>query len=380
MSKRIKYIIILLFLIFIFGTSCSRKPEHFNRIYTEENIIKDTGLKNSSSQENDVFEVYYFSLPKLEKGELGGLTVYGDKIYYIVQILKEYSNVKEVSNIYEYDTITDKIELIYKIEDSEVLWVNELRADENKLYWTTLKANEDCVLESFDLKTKSVEEIHSVSFGEIYQPIVLGGNSEYLSWYEYDFAEKAYKLNYYNLKEKEILSINEDDLFFDTYDRASINEKGGLILTEESDTISFNLFNLKNRQIKRMFSLSKEVGCIFPQISNNYIVWEENHSRQGIYVYSLKLNEISKIDLKELDIRIFSMHLDDNILYINTKKEIVYFDLEKNSYGIIAKTSLSKELTLDAYYCIAKISFDGQFTYLLDNHPEYHACIIKRKK
>lgn len=382
MSRRIKSIVIILFIVFlsiiIFG--CSTKYEHINSIYTEENITSHTELfKETASQVDNIFEVDYFRLSISEKGELTDCTVYGNKIYYIFQFLKKYSNIAEISRIYEYDTITGKSRLIYEIEDPDVLWVNELRADEKKLYWTTLRENK-YTLESLDLKTQRAEKIHSVSNEKINQPIVLGGNNKYLSWYEYDVAKNLLKFMYYNLKEEEISYVNEEGIFFDTFDRPSINKEKALILQDVNSKISFNLFNLKNFQIEHRFSLSKEMGCVFPQVSNEYIVWRDKYSERNIYVYNLKLNNVSKINLKELDKNIFSMHLYDRILYINTGEDIMYFDLEETSYSIITKASIHNKSLIGGNYSLSKISLDKQYISLFRNYPEYYVFIVKYKK
>ncbi|MDD4550449.1 MAG: hypothetical protein PHT79_11910 [Syntrophomonadaceae bacterium] len=395
MNRVINSIIIILILvsfsIIIFG--CSAESQQVNHIYKKENISNQTKyFKNIVPQNDNIFEVNYFPLSVSEeiegvREEIGGCTVFGNKIYYIVNFPEEQSTIAKLSRVYEYDTITDENKLIYEIKDPEVTWVNELRADEKKLYWTTVGINK-YTLESFELKTQKVEKVHSVSYEPRGRPIVLGGNSRYLSWYEYDVATKLFNLTNYNLTEEKISFINEDGIYFYGFARPSINGDEALIIKDVNDKLSFNLINVKNFQIEHKFNLSKEIECIRPQVSNDYIVWNDKLG-ENIYFYDFKLDDVSKISFRELlDKSVFSMHLYDNILYIRTTtdEDIWFFDLREKNYGIITCIEAIESLPIsgDANYSSSKISLDNQYISLLVDYTEqytkHYACIIVYSK
>ncbi|MEG6616206.1 hypothetical protein V6C27_07180 [Peptococcaceae bacterium 1198_IL3148] len=333
----------------------------------------------------NISEVNYFPLPISNEGiltDLTDLTVFGNKIYYIVNFLKEQSTTAKLSRVYEYDIITDEGKLIFEIQDPEVVWVNELRADEKQLYWTTLGTSK-YTLVSFELKTQRVKEIHSVSYEPINQPIVLGGNSRYLSWYEYDVLTNSFKLSNYNLTEEGISFISKDIFHFHKFARPSLNEDRALIIKDVNNNLSFNLINVKNYQVEQMFNLSKEIECIWPQVSNDYIVWNDMRG-ENIYFYNIKLNDVSKISFRKLlNENIFSMHLYDNYLYIvSTGNEILLFDLKEKNYCIITGLDIFP-MFLDASYSSSKISLDRQYISLLTDfsglYPKDYAYIIKPK-
>ncbi len=385
MTKKMQHIhkILLISLIIILFCGCSNRSGQVNYIYADENIPNQTKLYKGIESMKDEFAVYYFPLSIPEKGELSDITIFGNKIYYIVQLLKMQSNIAEVSRVYEYDTITDTTTLIHEINDPEVTWVNELRANEKKLYWTTLK-NEQYTLESFELNTQRIEKIRLVSNNKVYQPIVLGGNNQYLSWYEYNNMTSSFNFMYYDILEEKVSSINVENIFFDTFDRPSINQEKGLILKRVNDKISFNLIDMNNLQIENKFNLSNELGCVFPQISDGYIVWRNSYNSNDLFIYDSKLNDLGKIDFNELNINIFSVHLNDNILYINTSKDILYCNLDNKNYSFIAKENLFKDSFLEWDYSSSKISLDKQYISLFrgyhKNTPEYYGFIIKPVK
>jgi hypothetical protein len=379
LNKSVKSTVIMLFLLnfSIIVIGCNAKYGNVYNTYTEEIIINQTGtFEEIPFQDNKIFNVHVFPLPIHEHGELTDITGYGNNIYYIVQFLKWQSNVAEVSRVYEYNVITDKHKLIYELEDPKVYWVNELRAGKGKLFWIILEENK-YTLESFDIKTQKVEKIHSVISHKVDQPIVLGGNHRYFSWYEFNDETNSYNIAYYNLENKEITHIDEVGVFFDIYDRPSIAERQALVLVEKNDKTSFNLVNLKNLRKERIFDLSKDIHCFWPQVSKDYIVWRD---RYAIYYYSFRHNHVSKICFNELGINIFSMHLYDNFLYINAIEDILYFNLEEMNYSIITDVSFYKEAFCCPNYILAKISLDKQYICVLNKYPEYYVTIINPRQ
>ncbi len=382
-ENKTKLILSIILVLSILG-GCTIKSKHTDSIYADINIDDRTELfEENNIRSNSNFQTYYFPLYIPEKGEIGDITVFDDKIYYIVLFIKDMSNIAERTRIYAYDTSTEETTLVHEIKETEVFWVNELRANNDKLFWTTLKENK-FTLESFDLKTKKVTKIHSVTNNSIFQPIVLGGNNKYFAWYEYDNIDNTPSLVHYNLTQNIISYINEENIFFDAFNRPSVNQEKALILKETDDMISFNLVDFKGNEAEKKFNLSKELGCIFPRISDDYIIWQNAYRENKIYIYNIKLKEIYTINLNELQINIFSIHLYNNIIYINTSKNIFYLDLDKKKFGLLSDNNFLKESFIEWNYTSSKISLDGQHISLLSvynkGYLDYYACILKYYK
>ena len=121
MNRIINSMIIILFLVsfnlIIFG--CSTESRQVDNIYKKENISNRAESFNYIiSRNNDIFEVNYFplSVPEIEgvREEIGGCTVFGNKIYYIVNFPEEQSTIAKSSRVYEYDTVTVQTNLFMK--------------------------------------------------------------------------------------------------------------------------------------------------------------------------------------------------------------------------------------------------------------------------
>lgn len=184
MNKRVNkmiitFIVICTFLLtFVCGGHRESKSAQF--IYTIQDINNKTSQYKINESMDNYYTNYYQLIPP-GKGEIGDCTVYGYNIYYIHQVLKDQSNVAEVSRIYKYNIENDETTLIYEEKDPAITWINELRAKDNKVYWSSLKDNK-FTLKSLDITSSKINDIYTVED----QPIVLGGDMNYLSWYEGD--------------------------------------------------------------------------------------------------------------------------------------------------------------------------------------------------
>lgn len=359
-------------------TGCKSESKITQSVYMTKNIEDRTkSFKQVDFQNITDYEVQYFELPLLEEEDISDFTVFGDKIYYIAVIVPDQANFAEKSRVYEYDTYTEKSKLIYETGVPEVRWMNELRADDKKIYWTSMAGNKN-ILESFELETQKKEEIKVLYSEEVYQPIVLGGGDDYLSWYEYDDKAEVFKLMLYDLKEGIITDYADKNLLFDTYTRSSTDGDKALILKLVNNEVSFDLINISNKQSEYIFSLSDKVKAITPQVSGKYIVWWNDYGGSIISVYDMENEDIWSIDFDELNIDIFSMHIDGDVLYINTGEDIYYCNLEEKNYGILTENIPHKESTLDIHYTLSKITIDKQYVSKLERYPQYcYVCIIK---
>lgn len=374
MANKMKSILLLWVLISILFMGC-QDSSPLAVAPNGENIVDQVkSFQEIQLKDNGAFQVDFHQLPIPEGGELGDITIWGNKVYYIVEYLKALgqANAAEISNIYELDIVSGENKLIYEYKHTDVAWINELRADEQCLYWTEVGEKQYNLIR-FHLTTGKAEKIHSVYNESIYQPMVLGGSNEYFSWYEYDPEGKNFNLMFYHLKEQSLASLKGKRLFFDTFDRPSIYQDHALVVKEAGDQISFNLFDLERQSESQKFDISKAIGCAFPQVSEKYIIWRSSYGENNIYVYHLPYKEVYQLDFSKLGIRVFSAHLSDHLLYINTNEDLLICNLEERNYGFLTKDSFYKKAAPEYVITLGKFSLDGQYVCQLSTYSNRNA-------
>lgn len=377
---------ILLILCSFFLIGCNNslfdKSEVINR-FTDRDIINQTKFfKKVENNDNIPFDVFYKSIDIPAGGELGGLTAYGNILYYIIDYRKPMSNNVNSTEIYSYNWEENRKEKLYTINDPSIVIVNELQADADNLYWSYFDKKEYQLVE-FSLNTKTLNHIYSASFNEM--PIVLGQQGDYLSWYMYENVKNKFNLNIYNPHIKKLSTINLDgeDLKVEPYDRPSLSGSEVLLLQKKDKDIVFSTFEEESIHHNNIFEVSSNLGnCFRPQISKNKIVWMDQLGKE-IYYYDRKDNTLSYIDIDHFYISIFSMNLIEDYLFIvNRNSDIVYLDLNNKTYFDFSDTFKES---------ILKNEFPGIWDYgyshftrdkkilsevLLDNKNKAFICII----
>lgn len=392
-KKKLHYVVFFLILLTLFSPfliRCNDLP--FNEsevvhIFTDRDIINQTRLfKKVEKNDNISFNAFYKSIDIPDGGELGGITAYGNILYYIIDYRNPMSNNVNSTEIYSYNWEESKKEKLYTINDPSIAIVNELQADENSLYWSYFDKKEYKLVE-FSLNTKTLNYIYSASFNQI--PIVLGQKGDYLSWYMYDNVKNKFNLNTYNphIKKLSTINLNGEDLKVEPYDRPSLSGTEVLLLQKNDKDIFFLTFEEENKHPNKIFQVSSNLGnCFRPQISNNKIVWMDQLGKE-IYYYDRKDNTLSYIDIKHFDISIFSMNLIEDYLFIvNRNSDIVYLDLNNKTYVNFSDTFkeviLQNEFPGKWDYGYSHFTRDNKILseVLLDNKNQALICIIKGNK
>lgn len=301
---------------------------------------------------------------------------FGNKVYYLVNFTKPMSNAAERSELYEHDMVTGTSSLLCSWVDPETYWMNELRADGDMVYWTRLTTDERCILEGFDLRTQEIYQIYSAR-----HLIVLGGDNEYLAWYDAvttDYVDTVF----YDMSARQVFSQRQDAMYLDNWDRLSMRDDKLLILRGDDDAYTFSLLDVKTNEAENLFVWPQENGCVTPQLSEKYVVWRDDFGGTLIYVYDIEKAQILDIDTKELGIRsVFSIRLVDNLVYLNTGLDVWCLRLDTRTYGAIAQDIL-RELSPDTYVT-HEFAPESQQVFLLRedsvSSSDYYALVVRPK-
>lgn len=361
MRKKTYPIIVLVCVFLLLLAGCS-KDDNPQFVLEKDSVAFDVSLVPLSIPEGMAPSVY--------------CVAFGNKVYYLVNFSKPMSNAAERSVLYEYDMVTGIRSLLCSWEDPETYWVNELRAGADMVYWTRLTTDERCLLEGFDLRTQEICQIYSARY-----LIVLGGDNEYLAWYDAvttDYVDTVF----YDMSAGQVFSQRQDAMYLDDWDRLSMHDDKLLILRGDDDTCTFSLLDVKTNEAENLFVWPQEKGCATPQLSERYIVWREDFGRTLIYIYDIEKDQIFEVDTKELGIsNVASIRLVDNLVYLNTRSDAWCLRLDTRTYGAIAQDILG-ELSSDTYVT-HEFALESQQVFLLredlDSTSDYRALVVRPK-
>lgn len=380
MSKKRCFINIVVVGILFFVVRCSSVNMTSYSAFDEKNIRDKTdSIKLFHAEEMPFLDADYYELSVPYGCGLVGVTAFGEKIYYMTISIREYSNKVDGFSVYQYDIETKIHSLLYEVQDEKILNINELRADKNNLYWTKFEDG-DYILQRYDINLNEVETIHRVSSKPIDQPIVLGGNEKYLTWYEY--RDESYYFNIYNTLDNTISIIDEQNLFFDKYDRPNIYGSVALILKNTEKKVSFETIDVLTSQKNTLFNLSKEIEVSFPVMDKQYVVWRDTfNSTAYMYLYDLISEHLIKINCNELGLDLFSIQIYDSLIFINSRTNIFCLNLEKFELTNLTANFFTQELH-DRVFSSSMITMDNQYVVTMrDNvNGQYYAYIIKKKE
>ncbi len=266
--------------------------------------------------------------------------------------------------------------MLYSRGDPETYWLNELRADQEKLYWTRLSTDEYCTLESFNFRTREICQIYSAP-----HLIVLGGDNDYLAWY--DEATTDYvDIKFYDTSRKQVSTLSHHSLFFHSWSRPSICKNKLLTLLSDGDQFTFSLLDITTGHTQRLFIWPQENGCVTPQLNERYVIWQNDFGGTLIYVYDIERDQVFDIDTEELGINyVSSIRLADNVVYLNTRSNVWYLRLDARTYGAIAQDRLN-EMNLERNLS-HEFALEGQQVFLLrelsGSDSGYYGLVVRPK-
>ena len=271
---------------------------HHGSIADEETLTKKTLEVRIASEDISVKAAD----PELEKGEsLNCLACFGDHIYYLAEhevITDDAQFFADYYRIGSVDVETGKSTYLVKLEDKEGLFINELVAFENKLFYQVIKKDkryiECCSLENGHRHVVFETDREGIS--------IFSGDGTYLVWY--DQADDMSVLYALDANDEKIRKIADNVFYRGAYTRPFISE--GIVSWVDNDN-QIVVFDLaKNEELFRTKNL-EEFGEIQRLKANTeYVVFTSSYDYdakmfalryQSNEVYELKHDEnVSRFD------------------------------------------------------------------------------------
>ncbi|WP_187296307.1 hypothetical protein [Tepidibacter mesophilus] len=332
------------------------KNQSINLDKAEDISHKFTVQKTQEHISNNI-KTQEYQLPIPEGGEIGDQTVYGNHVYYIVLYMKEMSNFAQKAEIYQYNIVNKDYKLIFEYKNLNYdIYVNELRANENYLFWENFDPQNNWSLNKFNLSTNEVEPIITSKDTDSKILPSIEVTNKYLAWYEY-VNKKAY-LMIYSIEKNEIKVIDKNIHLESPYDRAYIRNNKITYLTIDNKNKYINIYNLDENKNK-VLNISKNIEIKNVLSNDNFTVWHEDYGMSNVYVYDHRLKKLYLINSKRNGHNIFAINLCKNYIFINDSKKSNIFCFDINNKK---KTNLTKKLNNDKnLYTLTTVSADNKF-------------------
>ncbi|WP_178137484.1 hypothetical protein [Tepidibacter thalassicus] len=290
-------------------------------------------------------------------GEIGDQTVYGNQVYYTVLYMKDMSNFAEKVDIYKYNVDNGDCDLLYEDNnlDSDI-YINELRANENYLFWEKFTPQNDWSLNKFNLNNNKIEVIRTSkdTNSKILPSIEV--TNKHLTWYEY--VNKKPRLIIYSIKENKIKIIDKNIYLESPYDRAYIRDNKLTYITSNNKNKYINIYDL-NKNRNKILSMPKNIKIKNILSNNNFTIWHEDYGISNVYVYDHRIKELYLINSKNNGHNVFAINLCKNYIFINDSNNSNIFCFDMNTKK---KINLTKEINYDKnLYTLTTVTSDNKF-------------------
>lgn len=292
-----------------------------------------------------------------QKDTLGCIASSGDTIYYEACEVEPVSLNYLKSTIYKVDVDTGDLQEITEIENNgETFYSNELICIGNSLFWVYRDIDELKIIQ-YDIDTKLQHTLKSYP-ASMYD-IILSGDNRFLSWYEP--AEKNISLFCYDCTSGNTICLTENAATDSAYTRAYINDGILAYLEYTSTGIELVIHDLLSGTIERPGIISDDFEVTRLQANQKHIICTDGYSRDSsIYLFDEETRGFEKVVLPELDYNIFSCHLFDDFILINSNRtnEIIVLNLATESYFSVEteENILQSAISQDGlfYACVPK--------------------------
>lgn len=339
------------------GVNISEEKEEVSRIDLVEVDLKLT----------DNLEIEELPVTVPEGSELGSYAYYDGKVYYAVLYLKEMANYATKVEIYSMDAETHVSELVHSEEGNE-LYINELKANENKLIWVKFLPTLEWSINAMDIDSNEKKIIRSSSDTNWFGPICLSLSESYLSWFEGEIADEEKEepsvnsnLMIYELSSKNLIEM--DKAYMATpFERASIVGDNVSYVVKSDGRTAIRTKNIKSGVSTDSFPPKDSVVNV--KSNNQYVIWHDEFGVSDIYIQSNESDYVIHSDRFE----IFSLDLIGDCLYINDRKSknILCINLtDKTLYTVTDHLNNNKNLfvmgakSVDNVYTAQNITPEG---------------------
>ncbi|MDE7222691.1 MAG: hypothetical protein K2O34_02780 [Acetatifactor sp.] len=289
------------------------------------------------------------------------------------------------NQIYMSSLQQDNKALIY--DTSEAYWINEMRANDNYLYWLEHLNGETDIcyrVMQYQLDSGKINCIAERNGGEVFEPC-MEVSDRFLTWYDI-FRDGSVETTVFDIEKQEFMARkNIEDItggfvtLYGPYERLKLvddcityfleNEEGRLYVRRENlCTGQTSTLSLGDKKQYR-----KLAGCFSDQ---RYIGWHTEYGWGNYYFYDMDKGELYSWDVKKDEMCVFSKFFSSGRLYINNSEDdsVYAWELDKGQiyrqgygdgtgmqFGQFGEGQLDLEVRFDDRVELLTLCEDGLF-------------------
>lgn len=243
------------------------------------------------------------------------------------------------NQIYMSNLQQDNKTLIY--DTSEAYWINEMRANDNYLYWLEHIYGEKGIcyrVMQYQLDSGEISCIAERSDGDVFEPC-LEVSDRFLTWYDI-FMDDQVEIVVFDVEKQEFMGRNDiEDIaggfvtLYGLYERLRlVDDCITYFMEDEEGKLYVRRENLCTGQTGTLLLGDKKkyhklAGCFSDE---GYIGWHTEYGWGSYYIYDVDKGELYSWDVKKDGMYVFSKFFSSGRFYINNGKEdsVYVWDLE----------------------------------------------------
>lgn len=265
------------------------------------------------------------------------------------EIMAQFSYFNQV---YQYNAEQDQSILLY--ETADAIWVNELVAADNTVYWVEYNKYENGKsgimyrVMQFNLGTGEVQCIASRDSDEAGE-LCLAISEQYVTWYDFYRDDKKAIISIYDIKNQEIISIEDGVQLFAPYERLDVVDGAITYFTEdEEENLYINRYDISSTKKDILWlgekkDYKKLSGCFS---DSEYIGWFEEYGWGPYYFYNMESGVLYCLHPPK-GMSVFSQWVSEGCLYVNeslddriyvydfVSGDVLYQNLPPDSTGFV---------------------------------------------
>lgn len=253
-----------------------------------------------------------------------------DASFYLASYSEDMAQYSYFNQIYRHDLGTGEDSLFYETDDA--IWVNELAATKDALFWVEYLPEGDKIsyhVMRLALDGDAAECIATLS-DDKGEPC-LEASDRYVTWYDYKNDGSDAKISIYDDEKQEFLSMEDDMMLAAPYGRLEIVDNGITYFSEDEEgNLYVNRYDIgtKGKDVLLLGSMDdydKLAECFS---DSEYLGWYEEYSWGPYYLYHMDDGKLYKFDPPE-GMEVFAANVSSGIFYVNdTSHGVVYaYDL-----------------------------------------------------
>lgn len=263
-------------------------------------------------------------------GDLGCITASDGCIYYELYHIDPETNNYLSCSINKFDIISKTYENIVNTESDDPFYTNELVCVGDSLFWVYRDSNKL----SIEYYTLSTGEQGTIKEYPVSTPdLILSGDTRFLTWYVP--YETGINLFCYDSQTKNIVNLTQTAATDSPYTRAYVNDGIVAFLENHEDGRLLVVYDLVNQKQIYTCLLSDEFILTRLQANANHVICTEGYSRESpLFLLNSDKRKFEKVALAEEDYNIFSCHLYNDFIVVNSglSEKLYLFSLNDGVY------------------------------------------------